>query len=699
MRPRHALPIAAGVRIVRPALAPRLRVERDQTRRRRREVERCRRRRAASSRTRWDAARRARSPSRDAGRARRCDRSTRGRGARRCCGRSARAARSASRRRHGRSCATRRRSRHGRGRRVRSRRAVGCTRREGEWRTTRRCRSLDSLRSLGMTRRRCVAGMTRSQLRDDVRASWMPGTPHREPSSRLAARGTRPHLRGPLDHTSAPPIAPCPSSRSTPVPRAPAPWSSPTTAPCSRRCRSRSRSTSPPTAGWSTTPTRSTRRRSRARAKRSPRRSSTPKQIAGIGIAVQRETVVVWNRATGKPIQRAIVWQDRRTADRCRELAEDPNAVELVGRTGLLLDPYFSATKLAWILDHVDGARAAAERGELLAGTIDTWLLWKLTGGKVHATDATNASRTLLFDIYRQQWDEELCILFDVPIVDPAAGARQRRRLRRDDAGRVRRADHGARRSSAISRRARSARTASSRARPRRPTARDASSSCTPATPRASRATGCSAPSRCGSPADVVRARGEHLQRGHRGAVAARPARPDRARARERDRRGEHPVVGRRVLHPRLHRARRAVVGSRRARRADRSHARQRSRAHRARRARVGGVPDARPRERVRRGRCAARGAARGRRHGGERVAHADASPISSASPSSGPSCSRPRRGARRGSPACTPGSIRALGEKGVRRVEQTFTREGASKPESDALHAGWLRAIHRVRS
>ncbi|MEO6526156.1 MAG: glycerol kinase GlpK [Gemmatimonadaceae bacterium] len=141
----------------------------------------------------------------------------------------------------------------------------------------------------------------------------------------------------------------------------------------------------------------------------------TAGEIAGIGIAVQRETVVVWNRATGKPVQRAIVWQDRRTAERCRELAADPAAVALVARTGLLLDSYFSATKLAWILDHAPGARAAAERGELLAGTIDTWLLWKLTGGRVHATDATNASRTLLFDIYRQQWDDELCALFGVP--------------------------------------------------------------------------------------------------------------------------------------------------------------------------------------------------------------------------------------------------------------------------------------------
>ena len=139
------------------------------------------------------------------------------------------------------------------------------------------------------------------------------------------------------------------------------------------------------------------------------------RDVAGIGIAVQRETVVVWDRTTGKPVQRAIVWQDRRTAERCRFLSSEPAVAELVGRTGLLLDPYFSATKLAWILDEVPGVRARAERGELLAGTIDTWLLWKLTGGRVHATDATNASRTLLFDIYRQQWDEELCVLFGVP--------------------------------------------------------------------------------------------------------------------------------------------------------------------------------------------------------------------------------------------------------------------------------------------
>lgn len=137
--------------------------------------------------------------------------------------------------------------------------------------------------------------------------------------------------------------------------------------------------------------------------------------IAGIGIAVQRETVVVWERSTGLPIHRAIVWQDRRTADACRALAADPAALALVARTGLLLDPYFSATKIAWLLDHVPGARARAERGELIAGTIDSWLLWRLTGGRVHATDATNASRTLLYDIYRQLWSDELCELFRVP--------------------------------------------------------------------------------------------------------------------------------------------------------------------------------------------------------------------------------------------------------------------------------------------
>lgn len=138
-------------------------------------------------------------------------------------------------------------------------------------------------------------------------------------------------------------------------------------------------------------------------------------RVAGIGITNQRETVVVWDRATGEPLHRAIVWQDRRTADVCTAL-KDSGAEEMVRqRTGLLLDPYFSAAKIAWILDHVPGARARAERGELACGTIDCFLLWRLTGGRVHATDATNAARTSLFDIHRQDWDEELCRLFRVP--------------------------------------------------------------------------------------------------------------------------------------------------------------------------------------------------------------------------------------------------------------------------------------------
>jgi glycerol kinase len=137
--------------------------------------------------------------------------------------------------------------------------------------------------------------------------------------------------------------------------------------------------------------------------------------IAAIGITNQRETAVIWDRRSGTPIHRAIVWQDRRTADVCAQLKRD-GAEDLVRqRTGLLLDPYFSGTKVAWLLDHVPGARARAERGELAFGTIDSFLLWRLTGGRVHATDVTNASRTLLFDIHRQQWDEDLLRLIRVP--------------------------------------------------------------------------------------------------------------------------------------------------------------------------------------------------------------------------------------------------------------------------------------------
>ncbi|MDT8264466.1 FGGY family carbohydrate kinase, partial [Roseomonas sp. DSM 102946] len=137
--------------------------------------------------------------------------------------------------------------------------------------------------------------------------------------------------------------------------------------------------------------------------------------VAAIGITNQRETVVLWERETGKPVYRAIVWQDRRTAALCAKLKQE-GAEDLVrARTGLLLDPYFSATKLAWLLDNLPDVRERAERGELAFGTIDSFLLWRLTGGKVHATDATNASRTLLFDIHRQVWDEDLLKLFRIP--------------------------------------------------------------------------------------------------------------------------------------------------------------------------------------------------------------------------------------------------------------------------------------------
>ena len=138
-------------------------------------------------------------------------------------------------------------------------------------------------------------------------------------------------------------------------------------------------------------------------------------RVAAIGITNQRETAVVWDRSTGEPIHRAIVWQDRRTAETCARLKWE-GAEPFVSRTtGLLLDPYFSATKVAWILDNVAGARERAEKGELAFGTIDCFLLWRLTGGAVHATDVTNASRTMLFDIREQRWDAELCRLFGVP--------------------------------------------------------------------------------------------------------------------------------------------------------------------------------------------------------------------------------------------------------------------------------------------
>jgi glycerol kinase len=143
--------------------------------------------------------------------------------------------------------------------------------------------------------------------------------------------------------------------------------------------------------------------------------SKAKRIIAAIGITNQRETTVIWERATGKPIFNAIVWQDRRTADRCRTLREAGHEATVTKKTGLLLDPYFSGTKVGWILDQVNGARARAEKGELAFGTIDSFLIWRLTGGKRHVTDATNAGRTLLFNIHTQQWDPELLSLLDVP--------------------------------------------------------------------------------------------------------------------------------------------------------------------------------------------------------------------------------------------------------------------------------------------
>ena len=139
------------------------------------------------------------------------------------------------------------------------------------------------------------------------------------------------------------------------------------------------------------------------------------RDVAAIGVTNQRETTVIWDRATGVPIANAIVWQDRRTAERCRALRERGVEPRVTEQTGLLLDPYFSATKIEWLLDHVPGARARAARGELAFGTIDTWLIWNLTGGAEHVTDVSNASRTLLLDLHSLAWSDELLELFNVP--------------------------------------------------------------------------------------------------------------------------------------------------------------------------------------------------------------------------------------------------------------------------------------------
>ncbi len=139
------------------------------------------------------------------------------------------------------------------------------------------------------------------------------------------------------------------------------------------------------------------------------------KEVKGIGITNQRETTLVWDRQTGEPIANAIVWQDRRTAEACRELKEAGAESLVRERTGLVIDPYFSATKIGWLLDAVPGARTRAERGELAFGTVDTWLVWHLTGNRTHVTDVTNASRTMLYNVHTQDWDDELLQLFRVP--------------------------------------------------------------------------------------------------------------------------------------------------------------------------------------------------------------------------------------------------------------------------------------------
>jgi glycerol kinase len=142
-----------------------------------------------------------------------------------------------------------------------------------------------------------------------------------------------------------------------------------------------------------------------------------PSDIAAIGITNQRETTVLWDRKTGAALHNAIVWQDRRTAERCRQLKEAGHESDIAARSGLLLDPYFSATKAEWLLDHIPGARARAEKGELVLGTIDSWLIFRLTGGKVHATDVTNASRTMLLDLKSLAWDDAMLRLFNIPRV------------------------------------------------------------------------------------------------------------------------------------------------------------------------------------------------------------------------------------------------------------------------------------------
>ena len=223
-------------------------------------------------------------------------------------------------------------------------------------------------------------------------------------------------------------------------------------------------------------------------------RAATAKDVAAIGITNQRETVVVWDRATGRPVHRAIVWQDRRTTDFCREHAADQPW--LTAKTGLVLDPYFSGTKLRWLLEQDAGpADARREQGELACGTIDSFLIWRLTGGASHVTDATNASRTLLFNIHAHAVGRRAAELLRRAAVDAAGGEAERGGVRRHEGARLPAGRHpDPRASPATSRRRCSARAASARARGSAPTAPARSSCCTPATPRWRRSTSCSPP-------------------------------------------------------------------------------------------------------------------------------------------------------------------------------------------------------------
>jgi len=217
----------------------------------------------------------------------------------------------------------------------------------------------------------------------------------------------------------------------------------------------------------------------------------TPAEIAAVGITNQRETTILWERATGRPIGNAIVWQCRRTAPLCDRLKADGVEPEIRRKTGLVVDPYFSGTKIRWMLDQDPALRARAARGELAFGTVDAWLLWQLTAGAVHATDPSNASRTLCFDIHRRAWDEGLCRTLGVPMallpaVMPSAGV-----LARPRPGRGCPRASRWRASRAISRPRCSARRAWSRAWPRTPTAPAASLCSTRASARWPRARGC----------------------------------------------------------------------------------------------------------------------------------------------------------------------------------------------------------------